>query len=184
MLKASQQTQPWLEWRGSYESLTAIPWISFVSIYDRELRRRFQSRTGPLRRRLGRLLLRATLALFLLSIAQVLYVRLFRPPMTLTMISRGLDAWRDGKDASIRWEWVELETVSRELQRAVLVGEDDQFYQHHGFDVTQIRRAWESNRAKRQIRGASTISQQTARNLFLWQHRSWLRKGLEAYYTV
>jgi monofunctional biosynthetic peptidoglycan transglycosylase len=124
------------------------------------------------------------LGLLLLSILQVLYVRFFPPLTTLTMLERQREAASQGKTTELRRTWVDLEQVSPELIRAVLVGEDDHFYRHHGFDFDQIRKAWNSNRHGRKIRGASTITQQAARNLFLWQGRSWLRKGLEAYYTV
>jgi monofunctional biosynthetic peptidoglycan transglycosylase len=78
---------------------------------------------------------------------------------------------------------VPLERISRHLPQAVMASEDNLFLKHSGFDLEQIQKAQiEAQEGKRQ-RGASTISQQTARNVFLWQHRSWLRKGLEAYFT-
>lgn len=81
-------------------------------------------------------------------------------------------------------EWVSLDEMSKWMPRAVVASEDGRFYQHHGFDTVEIEKAIEERRQGKRQRGASTISQQTAKNVFLWPAHSWVRKGLEAYFTV
>ena len=89
------------------------------------------------------------------------------------------------KEKSPRWEhdWISIDTMSKNIQLAVICSEDQNFLIHHGFDFEAIKKAMENNQKNRRIKGASTISQQTAKNVFLWPQRSWLRKGLEAYFT-
>lgn len=118
------------------------------------------------------------------SLVQVAYVRFLPPLTTLTMVERQVEAVKMGRSSSLQQTWVELEALSPQIIQAVLAGEDARFFQHHGFELDAIFKAWEHNQKGKKIRGASTLSQQTARNLFLWQKRSWVRKGLEAYYTV
>ncbi len=84
----------------------------------------------------------------------------------------------------IERDWVDMDAISPHLARAVMAAEDANFCDHHGFDLAAIRRAIEHNADGRKVRGASTISQQVAKNVFLWHGRSWLRKGLEAGFTV
>ncbi len=100
------------------------------------------------------------------------------------MVIRTMEQLGD-RDRSVRWEhqWVPLEALSPKLQLAVVCAEDQAFLEHWGFDFQAIGEALEHNRKSRRIRGASTISQQTAKNVFLWPGRSWLRKGLEVYFT-
>lgn len=112
-------------------------------------------------------------------------VRFVDPPLTTIQAVRGVQRLVGGE----RPWWPERTVVgrpvlSRHLRRAVLASEDARFYQHHGFDFEEIEQALERRRAGRRLRGASTISQQTVKNLFLWEGRSFLRKGLEAYGTV
>ncbi len=123
------------------------------------------------------IIFKTLLALFAFSTLLALAYRWINPPVTLLMISRALGG------ASIEKEWVDLAEISPELVRASIASEDNNFLGHRGFDVGAIYEAiGEHNRGKRQ-RGASTISQQTAKNVFLWSGRSWLRKGLEVYFT-
>jgi len=84
----------------------------------------------------------------------------------------------------IQRQGVSINNISPHLVRAVMAGEDAKFCAHHGFDVEAIQKALKNNARGRKLRGGSTISQQTAKNLFLWPQRSWLRKGFEAYFTV
>lgn len=140
-------------------------------------------------RRGARLALRALLLFVAVAVAQVLYVRFLPPLGTLTMAERKLEAWRKGQPASLERRWVGRDEIPDVVVQAVLAGEDDRFFTHHGFDWEEIRKAWRDNHRPRnqragRVRGASTLTQQTARNLFLWQARSWTRKGLEAFYTV
>lgn len=80
-------------------------------------------------------------------------------------------------------QWVPIDEISTNLQLAVICSEDQKFVYHNGFDTEAIEKAYENNKQGKTLRGASTISQQTAKNVFLWPSRSWLRKGLEVYFT-
>ncbi len=121
------------------------------------------------------------LGLFLLSLAPVALWRFADPPFTLLMLKRELEA---PPGAALRYQWVDLDQVSPNVLLAVVAGEDQQFPYHWGFDLEAIDQALDEAAEGRRLRGASTISQQVAKNVFLWSGRSWLRKGLEAYYTV
>ncbi|GGG29920.1 monofunctional biosynthetic peptidoglycan transglycosylase [Christiangramia forsetii] len=89
----------------------------------------------------------------------------------------------ENPEESVEHDWVHMEDISRHLQLAVIASEDQNFANHSGFDFKAIEKAMEDNRSGRKIRGASTISQQTAKNVFLWPSRTWFRKGMEAYFT-
>jgi monofunctional biosynthetic peptidoglycan transglycosylase len=124
--------------------------------------------------------------LFLLfgPVLLILPLRVIDPPTTALMLARTLERYRKGKTPAYpKRIVVPLEKVHPDLVRAILASEDDGFYLHHGFDVRQIQRAISDQRGGKRLRGASTISQQTAKNLFLWSGRSVVRKGLEAYLT-
>ncbi|MFN3371212.1 MAG: monofunctional biosynthetic peptidoglycan transglycosylase [Sphingomonadaceae bacterium] len=125
-----------------------------------------------------RLLVRLVLGLVLLSLLWVLAYRWFGPPVTFIMLRDRLA----GVEVSHRP--VPLEAISINLARAVIAAEDANFCTHRGFDVDAIEKAMAANEAGGRLRGASTISQQTAKNAFLWPGRTWLRKGLEAWFTV
>lgn len=90
--------------------------------------------------------------------------------------------WAAGK--TVKRDWTGIANIDIDLPRAVIAGEDGKFCSHMGFDVEAIGKALESNAEGRRLRGGSTVSQQTAKNAFLWPQRSWLRKGLESYFTV
>ena len=116
----------------------------------------------------------------ILSVVILKYIPVYITPL---MLIRCVESMIDGKTPEINHRWVPLEEITHNLPQAVMASEDNLFLKHSGFDLEQIQKAQiEAQEGKRQ-RGASTISQQTARNVFLWQHRSWLRKGLEAYFT-
>lgn len=128
---------------------------------------------------------RLALAWVLGSVAVVLLLRFVPVGYSGFMLQRQLSAWHSGeRDFRLRQRWVPLAQVSRELPIALVAAEDQKFPQHHGFDVQAIRDAIEDAEDGERLRGASTISQQTAKNLFLWNGRSFVRKGLEAYFTV
>ncbi len=110
--------------------------------------------------------------------AQVLLFNYVNPPFTPLMVYRL--AHREG----MNYRWKPLSRISPFLQQAVLASEDQRFPDHNGFDFNQINEALQDYAENKPLRGASTISMQVARNLFLWQGRSWIRKALEAYYTV
>jgi monofunctional biosynthetic peptidoglycan transglycosylase len=118
------------------------------------------------------------LALFVTHVVYVVLLRWIDPPLTLTQLGAVIDG--DG----LARDYVDLDEVSPEVVLAVVAAEDQLFFEHGGFDVRSIERALEERAARGgELRGASTISQQAAKNVFLWQGRSWLRKGLEAYFT-
>ncbi len=116
----------------------------------------------------------------ILAVVILKYVPVYITPL---MLIRCVETMADGGAPEINHHWVPLERINHNLPQAVMASEDNLFLKHSGFDLEQIQKAQiEAQEGKRQ-RGASTISQQTARNVFLWQKRSWLRKGLEAYFT-
>lgn len=114
----------------------------------------------------------------------VIAYRFINPPITWLMIQRGLEQKKDGKDWDIRQKWVPYEEISNHFKRAAIAAEDATFMTHHGFDIEAIKEAFEKNKTSKKLRGGSTISQQTAKNVFLWPQRSWVRKGFETYFTV
>ncbi|WP_299821588.1 monofunctional biosynthetic peptidoglycan transglycosylase [uncultured Pontibacter sp.] len=131
------------------------------------------------------LFVKLVLSLFLLSIAWVLLYRWVAPPATLHMIKRRAEAGAaDKANPGIAYDFVGLEEMSEQLPLAVVASEDQLFLQHNGFDVDAIMDAFKRNQKGGNIRGGSTISQQVAKNVFLWHGRSYLRKGVEAYFTV
>jgi monofunctional biosynthetic peptidoglycan transglycosylase len=121
-------------------------------------------------------------------VASVLAVALLRwvnPPFTAFMAETQVEAWAS-RDSSyvFRHAWVDLDRISPNLPLAVVASEDQKFPEHWGFDVEAIERAYALNQHSHKVRGASTISQQVAKNLFLWSGRSYFRKALEAYFTI
>jgi monofunctional glycosyltransferase len=115
----------------------------------------------------------------------VLLLRFVPPPTSAFMLERSVAAWRnDERGYSTRYRWTPASNISPQLALALIAGEDQKFPTHHGFDVQAIADALDEADEGERLRGASTISQQTAKNLFLWGGRSFVRKGLEAYFTV
>lgn len=128
---------------------------------------------------------RLALAWVLSSVLFVLLLRFVPVGYSGFMLQRQATAWMNGeRNFRLRQRWVPLQQVSSALPIALVAAEDQKFPVHHGFDVEAIRDAIEDAEDGERLRGASTISQQTAKNLFLWNGRSFLRKGLEAYFTV
>jgi monofunctional biosynthetic peptidoglycan transglycosylase len=135
--------------------------------------------------RLVRWLLKLALALLVLAVGLVLLFRYVHPPTSAFMIEQRLAALFDGQSGyRTRYQWVSLEDISPQAAVAVIASEDQTFPFHTGFDFRSIREAVRHNAGNRRIRGASTISQQVAKNLFLWSGRSYVRKGLEAGFTL
>lgn len=99
------------------------------------------------------------------------------------MLQRCLADWWSGRECSIRYQWAAWETISPHLKLAVVAAEDQKFPYHFGFDVSAMLHAWQAHQDGKRLRGASTISQQVAKNLFLWPGRSLIRKTIEAYVT-
>jgi monofunctional biosynthetic peptidoglycan transglycosylase len=133
-------------------------------------------------RRLLRVVLRASVLFVLVTVLAVLPLR-WLPPLTSSFM---LQNWlgQASFSADLRYDWVARDKISRRAALAVMASEDQKFFTHTGFDVESIRKVWKRNGKARQVRGASTISQQVAKNLWLWPARSWFRKGLEAWFTL
>ena len=130
-------------------------------------------------RRLGRILVFAIAGFLIGSVFLVVIYRVVPPPGTPLMLIRRVEGY--GIDKS----WRRLDDISPHLIRAAMAGEDAKFCEHHGFDWEAIEAAWHRyEEGAQRLRGASTISMQTAKNVFLWPGRDWIRKGLEAYFTV
>jgi monofunctional biosynthetic peptidoglycan transglycosylase len=128
---------------------------------------------------------KTVLYFLLVTVLWVLMYRFITPPITLLMVMRNIERKADGKTFKTDKKWVDFKEMSDNIKRAAIAGEDQKFIQHWGFDVTAISRAYKANRADTtKMKGGSTISQQTAKNVFLWPGRSWIRKGFEAYFTV
>jgi monofunctional biosynthetic peptidoglycan transglycosylase len=100
------------------------------------------------------------------------------------MVIRAIENKAAGKEVYFSHDWEPIENLSMNLQKAVITSEDGTFRTHNGFDFNALQKAYKNNERGRRIKGGSTISQQTAKNVFLWQGRSYFRKGLEAYFTV
>ena len=143
-----------------------------------------------------RWLLLSPLLFALLTIVQVLSLRFIDPPMSAFMAARQLEAIGQGDwSYRTRYDWRDFDAIAPSLMVSLVAAEDQNFAVHHGFDLKAIEKARAHNQrmleraeqrgtVPKRLRGASTISQQTAKNLFLWKGRSWIRKGLEAWYTV
>jgi monofunctional glycosyltransferase len=143
------------------------------STIPRYRRKRRQSLLG----RVVKWIVKLIVALFLISILWVLAYRFINPPITFTMIGdivAGRGATRD---------WMPIGEIDRDMVRAAIAAEDGKFCSHHGFDVQAIESAMQRNASGGRIRGGSTISQQTAKNAFLWQGGGYARKGAEAWFT-
>ncbi|MDT0648204.1 monofunctional biosynthetic peptidoglycan transglycosylase [Zunongwangia sp. F260] len=130
-------------------------------------------------KKIFRFILKLIGALFLFSILMVIIYKWVPVPFTPLMAIR----FFENPQEDIRHDWVEMTEISENLQLAVIASEDQNFPSHSGFDMEAIEKAIENNRKGKRVRGASTISQQTAKNVFLWPQRSWLRKGFEVYFT-
>lgn len=120
-----------------------------------------------------------------LSVGTVVALRWIDPPTSAFMVRESLLAPRTGAKAyAVHYRWVDWANTSPHVKVAVIAAEDQNFPTHYGFDLKSIDDALADRERGRRVRGASTISQQVAKNLFLWPAQSWLRKGLEAYFTV
>ncbi|TZF82190.1 monofunctional biosynthetic peptidoglycan transglycosylase [Pedobacter sp. BS3] len=127
---------------------------------------------------------KAVLLFIAVTVCWVLLYRFVNPPVTWLMLQRGLERKFDGKDWKLEKQWRDFDELSANLKLAAVAGEDARFLQHWGFDMNAIQKAYQKNEKGLPLRGGSTISQQTAKNVFLWPGRSWIRKGFEAYFTA
>lgn len=146
-----------------------------------------RKKTGFFRRL--RSLCRLVLRWFVLGIAGTMAITiLFRwvpLPCSSLMIQRQIASlWEQDKRYQFRYRWVDMGRISPYAPLAVVASEDQKFFTHMGFDFEAMEKAWEHNQHRRRVHGASTITQQLAKNLFLWPERSFLRKGMEVYFTL
>ena len=132
--------------------------------------------------RLGRKLSKVILLLLVATLALILLLRWLPPPTSSIIAQHALQAF--WQDIPLRHAWVALPDISPHAALAVIAAEDQRFPEHYGFDFIEMQQAFSDQDAGKSLRGASTLSQQTAKNLFLWSGRSWLRKGLEVWFTV
>ncbi|MBZ5486162.1 monofunctional biosynthetic peptidoglycan transglycosylase [Halomonas aquamarina] len=139
---------------------------------------------GRFLRQLWRLVWRGVLLFVLLSVALVLLFRVVPPPGSMVMVERKIQSWIHSEPISLQRQWRSWDELSSNAKLAVIAAEDQRFPVHRGFDLVELRRAWQANQDGGRLRGASTLSQQTAKNVFLWSGRSWTRKGLEAWFTL
>lgn len=135
-------------------------------------------------KKIFRFIWKVTLWFLGISIFLVVLFKFVPVPFTPLMAIRAVEQKSAGKEVIFSHTWMPLEEISVHLQRAVIASEDQNFLKHNGFDFKAMEKAIESNKKGKKLRGGSTISQQTAKNVFLWPDRSYLRKGLEAYFTV
>lgn len=150
-----------------------------------ELEGEHVSRSRRLLRWLMRLVLGVLAALMLTSAGLVLALRWIDPPASAFMLGHAWNLWRlDQHPPYYAHQWIDREQIPPEARLAAIAGEDQRFPAHLGFDLIEIRHAWRGWLEGGRLRGASTISQQTAKNLFLWPGQSWWRKALEAWLTL
>lgn len=135
-------------------------------------------------KRIFRIIKKTILYFFIISIGLTLLYKIVPVPVTPLMFIRLIEQTKNGKDLKMKHDWVPIEDMSIHIQKAVIASEDGKFTSHNGFDFKAMKKAHEGNSKGKRLKGGSTISQQTAKNVFLWQGRSYFRKGLEAYFTV
>jgi monofunctional biosynthetic peptidoglycan transglycosylase len=146
---------------------------------------RIKSDTVTARPRAGRWVRRLMLAFVLATVIPVALLRWLPPPASAFMLGARLSAWIEGdRDFRLHYRWTNWDDISPQAKLAVIAAEDQLFGDHLGFDYHAIEQALRHNQDGKRVHGASTISQQTAKNLFLYASRSYLRKALEAYFTV
>ena len=134
-------------------------------------------------KKLYKFLFKSVIWFIILSVLWVLLYKWIPIPATPLMAIRYFEAKEAQTNKIWKHHWVNLDKISKQIQLAVICSEDQNFIKHNGFDIKAIEKAFDYNKTRKRLRGASTISQQTAKNVFLWPQRSWLRKGLETYFT-
>ena len=144
-----------------------------------------KSTTKPsLFKRIAIILTKVLLWFVLFSVIWVLAYRFINPPITPLMVQRNWERAEKDLPAKAERKWVDFEDISDNMKRAAVSAEDQLFLKHMGFDIKAMENAYANNAKGKKIKGGSTISQQTAKNVFLWPGRSYIRKGFEAYFTL
>ena len=146
--------------------------------------RRGYAKAKPIARKLKKVFVWSVVCFFASTFLAVILLKLLPVYVTPLMVLRVSEYALDGKWVPVQKDWVAIEDISPHLQRAVIASEDPKFLSHNGFDFEAIAKALDANKKRKVKMGASTISQQTAKNVFLYPSRTYIRKGLEAYFTV
>ena len=128
--------------------------------------------------------MRVIVGWLMLTVGPIVVLRWFDPPTSAFMIRDRFDVWLGPDSYPLRQRWVPFRQIATAAKRAVIAAEDQKFPYHFGFDFDSIANAFDEREKGERVRGASTITQQVAKNLFLWPSQDWLRKGIEAYLTV
>lgn len=138
-----------------------------------------------MRKRILSIILKIVFWFFIVSVGSVILFRFIPVPLTPLMLIRCGEQLFSGEKIRLKKDWTRIEKISAAMPLAVIAAEDQRFEEHFGFDLEAIRKAEKYNERHlgKRTRGASTITQQTAKNLFLWPARSWIRKGFEVYFT-
>jgi len=129
-------------------------------------------------------ILKFAILYFISTVLIVFAMRWINPITSSIMIQRQISGLFDGEFELIKYHWVDYDDISKFMPIAIVAAEDQNFPKHFGFDFKQIEKALKENKRGRRVRGASTITQQVAKNLFLWEGKSFVRKGIEAYFTL
>ena len=142
-----------------------------------------KSKSDSILKKCCRVVYKVAIWFFCISVFLVILFKWVPVPYTPLMLIRNIENSLAGKPTKCDHDWIPIEKMSRTIQRAVIASEDDTFLTHNGFDFKALQLAYKNNSKGKKIKGGSTISQQTAKNVFLWQGRSYFRKALEAYFT-
>ncbi|MCW8850059.1 MAG: monofunctional biosynthetic peptidoglycan transglycosylase [Melioribacteraceae bacterium] len=134
-------------------------------------------------KKISNTVLKIVIGFLLLTTLFVIIFRFLPLPSSSFMIQKRISNVFSGSSENINYDWVPYYKISNSIKLAVIAAEDQKFFNHFGFDIESINKALDENKKKKRIRGASTITQQTAKNLFLWSGKSFIRKGIEAYFT-
>ena len=137
----------------------------------------------PLIQKLWRFFKIGLIIFLIFSVSGVLIYRFFPVPFTPLMCQRVIEQAIHGEKIHLRHDWIPIEKMSPNIIQAAIAGEDNNFVNHYGVDFEAIKKAQKYNKRGKRIRGASTITQQTCKNVYLWLGRNYLRKGLEVYFT-
>jgi monofunctional biosynthetic peptidoglycan transglycosylase len=156
-----------------------------MNFYESFSMNKFNKPKKSFLRRIIRFFLKTVLIIFLLSVFSVIALKWIDPLTSSIMVQRKIEAIiSDKKNKKIQYEWYDYNKIAKKMALAVIAAEDQNFPFHFGFDIVEIEKAIDQHNKGRRLRGASTITQQVAKNLFLWEKKNFIRKGFEAYFTL